>query len=202
MAKEAFVQGLYMLSSAREPRGDGRLSKAEDPLCGRWVEPFGQRREHHGDLLRGGFQTIQGSVAPGSERSAAGLAAKRLNPLGMTMLAIANESVDLGIGDPAIGALLVGTGKTRGVHALGGSPAAFPLMPGAYMDRSWPSNRLRNGGEAAGRAIIWSAGLRRRWSVLPLVPPREEEDRRGNQQRCQSSASERRGPNTSRNMDT
>jgi hypothetical protein len=77
----------------------------------------------------------------------------------MTMLAIANESVDLGIGDPAIGALLVGTGKTRGVHALGGSPAAFPLMPGAYMDRSWPSNRQRNRGEAAGRAIIWSAGL-------------------------------------------
>ena len=58
MAEGAPVQGLRMLPCTSEPGRDGRLSVAKDPLgCG-WVEPFGQRREHHGDLLGRGFQTI------------------------------------------------------------------------------------------------------------------------------------------------
>ncbi len=88
MAEEALVQGVRVLASSGEPGGNGGLTKAEDPLCGRGVQPFGQRREHHGDLLRGGFQTIQGGVAPGSERGTAGLTAKGLDALGTAMLAI------------------------------------------------------------------------------------------------------------------
>jgi len=76
MAKEAFVQRLCMFSSASQPGGDGRLSVAEDPFGSRRVQPFGQRRQHYSDLVRGGFQTVQGSVAPGSERGMARLAAK------------------------------------------------------------------------------------------------------------------------------
>jgi hypothetical protein len=71
---------------------DGRLSVAENPLGRGWVEPFGERREHHGDLLRGGFQTIQRSVASGSERDAAGRTSKGLDPLSAAMLAIAKKT--------------------------------------------------------------------------------------------------------------
>jgi hypothetical protein len=38
------------------------------------------------------------------------------------MLAIADEGVDVSLGDAEVQALLVGTGVAPGVHALGGSP--------------------------------------------------------------------------------
>jgi hypothetical protein len=56
------VQGLSVLASPRQPGTDGRLSVTEDPFSGGWVQPFCERREHHGDLLRGSFQTVQGGV--------------------------------------------------------------------------------------------------------------------------------------------
>ena len=58
MAEESLVQGVRVLPSSGQPGGDGTLSKAEDSRsCGR-IQPFGQRREHHGDLVRGSFQTV------------------------------------------------------------------------------------------------------------------------------------------------
>ena len=103
---------------------DGGLTGAEDAWGSGRIQSFGQRREHHCDLL------------------------------GMTMLAIANQRVDLGIGDPAIRALRVGTGKALGVHALGCSSAAFDLAPGAYRPRRWLFTRRGSGGETTGGAIV------------------------------------------------
>jgi hypothetical protein len=57
------------------------------------------RREHHGDLLRGSFQTIQGRVAPGSKGGAAGETSEGLNVLDIAVLAIANQRMDLSIGN-------------------------------------------------------------------------------------------------------
>jgi len=71
------------------------LPVAEDPFSGGRVQPFGQRSEHHGDLLGGSFQTVQGGVASSTEGGAASLTAKRLDLLGMTMLAIADQGVDV-----------------------------------------------------------------------------------------------------------
>jgi len=65
--------------------------------------------------------------------------------------------VDVGIGDPAIQALLVGTGIPVGVHALGCSAAAFDLAPRGY--RSWASTERGSGAESTGRTIVWGAGL-------------------------------------------
>ncbi len=81
MAEGAFVQDLRVLASTSQPGGDGGLSVAEDPLGGGKVQPFGQRRQHHCDPVRGGFQTVQGSVASSTERGAAGLTAKGLDPV-------------------------------------------------------------------------------------------------------------------------
>jgi hypothetical protein len=73
MAEAALVQGLCMFPSARQPCDDGGLTVAENPFGGRWVQPFGQCREHPCDLLRGGFQTVQQRVASGRKGGAAGL---------------------------------------------------------------------------------------------------------------------------------
>src|SRR6266487_2218185 len=77
-------------SPAREG-GNGGLSKAEDPLGSRRIQPFGRRREHHCDLLGRGFQTVQEGVASGSEGGAASETSKRLDALEMAMLAIARK---------------------------------------------------------------------------------------------------------------
>ena len=139
MAEGALVQGLCVLASSGQPGGDGGLSVAEDPFSGRRVQPFGECRQHYGDLVRGSFQTVQGGVAPSTERGAASLAAKGLDLLGTAMLAIPDKGVDVRISDPEVGALLIGTGKTLGVHSLGGSPPAFDLAPGAHRRRRSPS---------------------------------------------------------------
>src|SRR5713226_3567624 len=60
--ESALVQRLSVLASAGQPGGDGGLSVAEDPLGGGSIQSFGQRRQHHCDLLRGSFQTVQGGT--------------------------------------------------------------------------------------------------------------------------------------------
>jgi len=62
-----------VLASTGQPDGDGRLPVAEDPFGSGRVQPFGQRREHFGDVLGRGFQMIHGRVASGSEGHAASL---------------------------------------------------------------------------------------------------------------------------------
>jgi hypothetical protein len=106
-----------------------------------------------------GFQAIQGGVAPGAERGVAGRASKRLDALGLAMLAIANQRMNMSIGDARVRALSVGTGVALGVHALGGSPAAFDLAPGAYWCWRWPYSRRGSGGETTGGAIVWGSWL-------------------------------------------
>ena len=66
MAKEALVQGLCMLASASQPSSDGCLSIALRPVRPRKGPVLRPARDpHHGDLLRGSFQTGEGSIALG-----------------------------------------------------------------------------------------------------------------------------------------
>ena len=73
------------------PGGDSGLPVAEDPLSGGKVQPFGECRQHHGDLVEEVVGRNERSVAPSSERRAAGLAAKDLNALSMTMRTISKR---------------------------------------------------------------------------------------------------------------
>jgi len=91
MAEGPLVQGLCVFPGASQPSSDGGLSKAEDPFGSRWVQPFGQRGEHHGDLLGRGFQPVERSIASSAERGAARLTTKRLDALSMPMPAIAEK---------------------------------------------------------------------------------------------------------------
>ena len=86
------------------------------------------------------------------------LTAKRLDALGLAMLAIADQRVDLSIGDPEIRTLRVGTGETLRVYALGSSSPAFHLAPGPHRQRRRSSTRRGSGGETASGAIVWAAG--------------------------------------------
>jgi hypothetical protein len=155
----AFVQGLSVLASARQPGDDGGLPVAEDPLGGGRVQPFGECRQHHCDLLRGRFQTVQGGMASGTESGAAGLTTKRLDPLSMAMLTISNQGMNVSVCDVRVGALLVRTGETLRVHPLGCASAAFHLTPGADRRRRRPHSRRVGAGEATGGAIVWRAWL-------------------------------------------
>jgi len=97
MAEGALVQGLCVLASSGQPGGDGGLSVAEDPFSGRRVQPFGECRQHYGDLVRGSFQTVQGRVASSTECDVAGLTTKRLDSFGLAMLTITNQRMHMRI---------------------------------------------------------------------------------------------------------
>jgi hypothetical protein len=56
-------------------------------------------------------------------------ASKGLDPFGTAMLAIANQGMNVGIGDPEVRTLLVGTSEALGVYSLRCSPPAFELAP-------------------------------------------------------------------------
>jgi hypothetical protein len=104
----ALMEDLRVSACTSEPRRDGGLSVAKDPFSSGRVQPFGQRREHDCDLLRRGFQTVQGRVPSGTERDEARLAAKGLDTLGTAMLSISDQRMDMSVCDPSIGARFVG----------------------------------------------------------------------------------------------
>jgi hypothetical protein len=127
VAERVLVQLLSVRASASQPRGDGGLMVAEDAGGRGNVQSFGQSSEHHGDLLRRGFQAVHGGIASSTEGGAARLTTKGLDALGMTILAIANQSVLSSVSVAKVGALPVRTSEALGVDAFRGSPPAFNL---------------------------------------------------------------------------
>jgi len=75
------------------------------------------------------------------------------------MLAIANEHMNVIVGDPKVLALLIGTGVAFGVYLFGCSPATFGLAPGMHKPRCRLSIRGGSGGETTCGAIVWGARL-------------------------------------------
>jgi hypothetical protein len=158
-AEGALVQGLCVLASASQPGSDCGLPVAEDTFCGGSIQPFGERRQHHCDLLGGGFQAVQGGVASSTERGVTGLATECLDLLNATICAISNQGVDVSVCDAEVRALVVGTGKALGVYPFGSTPLAFDLAPGVHRKRGRSHTRREGGGEVAGRTIKWGAWL-------------------------------------------
>ena len=67
------------------------------------------------------------------------LTAKGLDVFGLAMFAIANQRMNVSIGDAKVEARSVGTGQALGVYAFGGSSAAFDLTPRSHRQGRWPS---------------------------------------------------------------
>src|SRR5215469_1466629 len=80
MAKEAFMQGVRMLTGTGEPGGDGGLTIAEDSLGSGSVQPFCQRRQHNCDLPGRSFQTVERRVPSSAERGRVSPPAFHLTP--------------------------------------------------------------------------------------------------------------------------
>jgi hypothetical protein len=135
MAEGPLVQDLCMFPSASQPGGDRGLSVAEDTLSGGRVQPFGQHRQYHCDLVRGGSQTVQRSVASSAECGVTGLTTKRLDVLSMTVLPIPDERMDVSVCDSKVQTLLIGTGEALRVYAFGSSTPAFDLASGPHRQR-------------------------------------------------------------------
>jgi hypothetical protein len=110
------------------------------------------RDPHQSNLVRGSFQTVEGSVAPSTEGSAAGRTSQRLDALGMPMLAIANQRMNVSIGDAAVQTLVVRTGEALGLYPLGCSSAAFHLTPGTRLPQEQVS-QLRSRGGRSGNQV-------------------------------------------------
>src|SRR5713226_10347979 len=68
VAEKVLVEALSVLPSAGQPGDDRGLTVAEDPFGSGRIQSFGQRSQHHGDVMGRGFQTVQGSVASSTER--------------------------------------------------------------------------------------------------------------------------------------
>jgi hypothetical protein len=133
MAEGAFVQELRVRARTSQPSGDGGLTVTEDPPGFGWVEPFGQRSEHHRDMTGRSVHSVQGRVTSSAERGAASLTPERLDALGLAMFAVAHQSVLSSVSGAKVGALPVRTGEPFGVDAFGGSPSAFHLTPGTRL---------------------------------------------------------------------
>jgi len=159
VAEGALMQGLCVLASARQPGSDRGLPVAEDTLCSGRIQPFGERRQHHCDLLRGGFQAVQGGVASSAESGVTGLATECLDLLSATMRAVSHQGVDVSVCDAEVRALVVGTGETLGIYPFRSTSSAFDLAPGEHRKRGRSHTRREGGGEAAGWTIKWSARL-------------------------------------------
>jgi len=125
VAEEMLVQRVCVPACTREPPRNRGVSKAEDPRSRRRVQPFGQRREHHGDLVRGGFQTVQGRVASSAERGAARRTSKRLDRFSAAMLAIADQGVDVSFSVPEVRATLGWDKRTLRCRCVWGLPVGF-----------------------------------------------------------------------------
>ena len=168
VAEGSFVQALRMFACTREPTGNRGLPKAEDAFSRGGIQRLGQCRQHTCDLLGRRFQPVQRRVPSSTEGRAAGLTAKGLAKLGLAVLAITNERMDVCVCLAGVGALLVGAGEARGRDALGGSSPTFDLTPGLKSRRRWHHTRRGRGSETTGWAIVWGARLE--LVLSPAVP--------------------------------
>jgi hypothetical protein len=180
VTENVFVQRLSVLARPGQPGGHGRLPNAEDPLCCRWVQPFGQRGQYHGDVRGRGFQTIQGRVAPGSERGVARLTPKCLNRFGLAMFAVPDQCMPVRVSVAEVPALLIGTGEAFGGYPLGRSAAAFDLTPGSRLPQALQPTRQwrrvdRRGNRLACAASAGGGGC----CAWPLLVKRKAEDGTG-----------------------
>jgi len=193
------MEELSMSACASQPGGNGGLLVAEDPFGSGWVQPFGQRRQHHCDLMRRCFQTIQGRVASSSERGVAGLTTKRLDPLGMSVLPIADENMDVSVSDSKVGRCWLGQAKPS-VGICLGARRLFTSRQGRTGCGAGPlaeeaGEARRQAGQSSGQR-----GLSRRGSLLRSLPAvLDGAGPRWGQPRAHSSARETMSKHTSRN---
>ena len=112
---------------------------------------------------------VQRSIASSAERGAARLAAERLDPFGLAMLAIPNQSVYSSLSVAKVQALPVRTGEPFGGDADGGLPAGFSPHPKDATSVGLAAGEVGEARRQAGQSF-GQRGLSRRRSLLPSLP--------------------------------
>ena len=102
------VQQCTVRARAPQPAGKRAFIMPDDADCSGDIQPFRQRRQHFTHALRWGGEPVERCVAPGAERGFACLAAEALDGLTFAMGAIADQGMNMCIGDAIIAQVRVG----------------------------------------------------------------------------------------------
>jgi len=121
-----------VLPCTGEPCGDGRVAMPKHPGGSGDRAPFRQGSEHFRNPMGSGFEVVQRRTAAGTEGGATGLAAQGLDPFRFPVGSIADQGVDLRIGDLLVGTGGLGAGKPVRVDALGCAPTTLPFAPWSH----------------------------------------------------------------------
>ena len=121
-----------------EPAGDGGLGVACVANHNRGVHAFGHQPEHQLDAVGSRLQVIECGVAAAGEILASPLAAEAMNVVLNTPFAVANEGMQLVIGDAEAVTKRIETGITGGADLLLASPFSLAFGIGFYqtLDRA------------------------------------------------------------------
>ena len=154
-----------MLAGPGQPGGDRALAMAKHPhSCGE-TQAFRERGQHLGDTIGRRFEALAWRVAAGRERRPTGLAAKGLDALPRTMDAVADEGMDVGIGDVVIRTGRVGTGEAVHRNAFWCPASALQLTPWLNHGRRWRS-------AGADELSRWACCRRVHSTISPSRPSR------------------------------
>ncbi len=127
--EDAVVECRTVFTRTGQPTRDRGMAVAKDPYCRCDIDPFRKRGQHLRNALGCGFEAVQRRVSARAEGRVAGLTAQRLDWLRRPVNAIADQGMDVRIGDPIVHAGVIRTGEAVRVDALGPTASAFPLAP-------------------------------------------------------------------------
>jgi len=92
VAKNMVVERRAVCPSPRQPGGNGGVAMPKHPHGGRYIQAFGQRRQHVTDALGRRFEAVERGTAPCTEGRVTCLAPQRLDALASSVGAIAREA--------------------------------------------------------------------------------------------------------------
>src|SRR6478609_4980125 len=105
------------------------MAVPKDPRGGGDIQAFRQRGQHLADPVGGRLEPVERGIPAGAEGGTAGLAAERLDALGLFVRAVAYQGVDLRVRDAIVGARRVRAGEAAGGHTLRRVTLRLPLAP-------------------------------------------------------------------------
>src|SRR5262249_6974531 len=102
--EESVVERCAMFPGTAEPGGDSRMAMAKHPHGGGHIQAFGQCCQYLPDALGCCLEAVQRRRAPRTKGGLACLAAEGLDTFAFPVSTVTDHCMDLGIGDPIIGA--------------------------------------------------------------------------------------------------
>jgi hypothetical protein len=117
--KVAVVQRHTVRAGPRQPGCDGCVVMAEHPHGRGHIQSFRQRREHFRYPLGWGFEVVEWRVTASTEGGSTHLAAEGLDSLDFPRRSIADQGMELRVGDTVVGAGGFGAGVAGSVDTFG-----------------------------------------------------------------------------------